>query len=156
MHFQSSKVFFIKWVFYERKSGGDERGMHIYVSSRKLQVWGVLGGEEEQHICLISWTQRVFIVQSCLTLCDHMSCSPSASSVLGILQARKWSGLPFPPPGDLPDPGMEPGSVSCIGRRVLYHWHHLGSVYSNVNIVFTNLLCQCTVHSRYFSLCCRQ
>ena len=21
-----------------------------------------------------------------------------------------WSGLPFPPPGDLPDPGMEPGS----------------------------------------------
>ena len=110
MHFQSSKVFFIKWVFYERKSGGDERGMHIYVSSRKLQVWGVLGGEEEQHICLISWTQRVFIVQSCLTLCDHMSCSPSASSVLGILQARKWSGLPFPPPGDLHDPGIKPVS----------------------------------------------
>jgi len=21
-----------------------------------------------------------------------------------------WSGLPFPPPGDLPDPGIEPGS----------------------------------------------
>ena len=21
-----------------------------------------------------------------------------------------WSGLPFPSPGDLPDPGMEPGS----------------------------------------------
>ena len=20
-----------------------------------------------------------------------------------------WSGLPFPPPGDLPDPGIEPG-----------------------------------------------
>ena len=23
-----------------------------------------------------------------------------------------WSGLPFPPPGDLPDPGIEPGSPS--------------------------------------------
>ena len=21
-----------------------------------------------------------------------------------------WSGLPFPPPGDLPNPGIEPGS----------------------------------------------
>ena len=21
-----------------------------------------------------------------------------------------WSGMPFPPPGDLPDPGIEPGS----------------------------------------------
>ena len=28
---------------------------------------------------------------------------------MGILQARIWSGLPFPPPGDLPNPGIEPG-----------------------------------------------
>ena len=61
MYFQSSKVFFIKWAFYEQKSGGDERGMHIYVSSRKLQVLGVLGGEKEQHIYLISWTQRLLV-----------------------------------------------------------------------------------------------
>ena len=27
------------------------------------------------------------------------------------------SGLPFPPPGDLPDPGFEPGRVSCIAGR---------------------------------------
>ena len=32
-----------------------------------------------------------------------------------------WDGLPFPPPGDLPDPGIEPTSlVSCIGRWILY------------------------------------
>ena len=40
-----------------------------------------------------------------------------------------WNGLPCPPPGDLPNPGIEPASlnVSCIfGRPVLYHWHHLG------------------------------
>ena len=29
---------------------------------------------------------------------------------MGILQARNWSGVPFPPPGDLPDPGIEPTS----------------------------------------------
>ena len=32
-----------------------------------------------------------------------------------------WSGLSFPPPGDLPDPGIKPVShISCIGRRILY------------------------------------
>ena len=29
------------------------------------------------------------------------------SSVHGISQARIWSGLPFPSPGDLPDPAIE-------------------------------------------------
>ena len=31
-------------------------------------------------------------------------------SVHGILQARILSGLPFPSPGDLPDPGIKPTS----------------------------------------------
>ena len=30
------------------------------------------------------------------------------SSVHGILQARILSGLPFPPPRDFPDPGIQP------------------------------------------------
>ena len=29
---------------------------------------------------------------------------------MGILQQEYWSRLPFPSPGDLPDPGMEPAS----------------------------------------------
>ena len=32
------------------------------------------------------------------------------SSVHGILQARIWGGLPCPPPGDLPNPGIKPRS----------------------------------------------
>ena len=48
--------------------------------------------------------------QSCLTLCDPIDCSPPGSSVHGIFQARIWSGLPFPSPGDLPNPEIEPGS----------------------------------------------
>ena len=39
------------------------------------------------------------------TLCDPMDCSPSGSSVPGILQARILEWLPCSPPGDLPDPG---------------------------------------------------
>ena len=34
-----------------------------------------------------------------------------------------WSELSFPPPGDLPDPGIKPTScTSYIGRWILYHW----------------------------------
>ena len=46
------------------------------------------------------------VTQLCPTLCDPMDCS-LGSSLHGIL----WSGLPFPSPGDLPDPGIEPGSA---------------------------------------------
>ena len=50
------------------------------------------------------------LLQSCPTLCDPMDCSPPVSSLHGILQARILDGLPCPPPGDLPDPGIEPKS----------------------------------------------
>ena len=40
------------------------------------------------------------------TLCDPVDYSPP-DSVHGILQARI---LPFPSPGDIPDPGIKPGS----------------------------------------------
>ena len=29
---------------------------------------------------------------------------------MGLSRQEYWSGLPFPSPGDLPDPGIEPGS----------------------------------------------
>ena len=47
--------------------------------------------------------------QLCPTLCDSTDCSPRDSSLRGISLAR-ISGLPFPPPGDLPNPGVEPES----------------------------------------------
>ena len=40
-----------------------------------------------------------------------------APLTMGFSRQEYWSGLPYPPPGDLPDPGMEPAShVSCLGR----------------------------------------
>ena len=45
------------------------------------------------------------VAQSCLILCDPMD-----YTVQGILQARILQWEPFPFPGDLPKPGMEPRS----------------------------------------------
>ena len=52
------------------------------------------------------------VTQSCPTLRDPVDCSPPGSTVCGIFQARiDWSGLPCPPPGDLPNPGIKPKVV---------------------------------------------
>ena len=48
--------------------------------------------------------------QLCLTLRDPMDCSPPGSSAHGFPRQEYWSGLPFPSPGDFPNPGIEPGS----------------------------------------------
>ena len=39
-----------------------------------------------------------------------MDCSTPGSAVHGFSRQEYWSGLPCPPPGNLPDPGIEPGS----------------------------------------------
>ena len=41
-----------------------------------------------------------------------MDCSLPGSSIHGIFQAEYWSGLPLPSPGHLPDPAIEPGSLT--------------------------------------------
>ena len=49
--------------------------------------------------------------QSCLTFCNPTDCARQTPlSRPNILQQKCWSGLPFLSPGDLPDPGIEPGS----------------------------------------------
>ena len=50
------------------------------------------------------------VTQLCPTLCDPMDCSLSGFSIHRFSRQECWSGLPFPSPGDLPNPGIEPGS----------------------------------------------
>ena len=50
------------------------------------------------------------VTQSCPTLCDPVDFSLPGFSVHGILQARVLEWVPFPSLGDLPDPGIKPGS----------------------------------------------
>ena len=112
---------------------------HSEESRKKLRLMGNVpdlipeNGLYTVDVCLVT--------QSCLTLCNPMDCSPLGSSVCGILQAPRSmrlpmanSGLPCPPPGDLPDPGMEPhplyySILDCWGAREVTHalCHVLGT-----------------------------
>ena len=49
------------------------------------------------------------LLQLCPTFCDPMDCSPPISLSTGLSRQKYWSGLPCPPPGDLPNPGIEHG-----------------------------------------------
>ena len=41
----------------------------------------------------------------------------------GFSRQERWGGLPWPPPGDLPDPGIKPKSPTAPAcRQVLYRW----------------------------------
>jgi len=92
--------------------------LHMYIHKGQLIL---------SHFLLFFTDVMSMSVLSHVPLFMHpMDHSPPGSSVHGIFQARieYWSGLPFPPPGDLPDPGIEPtyfSCISCIGRQILYH-----------------------------------
>ena len=67
------------------------------------------------------WFVALLVTKLCLTLCDPMDCSPPASSVHGILQARilVWVATSFYRGPSWP---RDKTHVSYIGRWILYGW----------------------------------
>ena len=51
------------------------------------------------------------VAQSCLTLVTPWTAARQAPLSMGFSRQEYWSGLPFPSPGDLPDPGIKPTSL---------------------------------------------
>ena len=73
-------------------------------------------------------------LQSCPTLWNPMDCSPQLPLSKGFSRQEYWSGLPCPPPVDLPDPGIEPASLMspAIARRFFttsITWEGLSTLY---------------------------
>ena len=71
--------------------------------------------------------QRCSLLCVFVCACTHAVCSVMSDSAISWAVARQaplsmgfsrqecWSGLPFPTPGDLPDPGMEVASLAVAG-----------------------------------------
>ena len=52
-------------------------------------------------------------VKLCLTLCDPMDSSLyQVPPSMGFSRQEYWSGLPFPSPGNLPNPGIKARSLT--------------------------------------------
>ena len=72
-------------------------------------------------------------------LCDSLDCSYQAPLSMEFPRQEYWRGLPFPSPGDLPNPGIRP-QVSCLAGTSFYHW---GTMESHLHR-YSDLLCPST------------
>ena len=90
-----------------------------------------------------SYTRVHAELLSHVTPCNPMDCSPQAPPLcMGFSRQEHWSGWPFPPPGDLPNPGSNPRLLHPL------HWqmdslplcHHMGPSYSFYIFKFSNRL----------------
>ena len=57
------------------------------------------------HVCALSCFTRVCLFETPWTVAQK------APPFMGFSRQEYWSGVPCPPPGGLPDPGMEPVSL---------------------------------------------
>ena len=64
---------------------------------------------------MIDTTGCVLVTQLCPTLCDPMDCAYRASLPTEFSRQAYGSGLPFPTPGDLPNPGIKLASPALAG-----------------------------------------
>ena len=88
---------------------------HLYTRSYicdylilKIKIWNY----EDLKVKLLS---RVWLFAAPWTVAYEAPLSMEFS------RQERWSGLPYPSPGDLPDPGL------LHGRQTLYHLSHQGS-----------------------------
>ena len=61
------------------------------------------------------------VAQACLTLRGRMNRSRQSPLSLGFSRQECWSGLTFPSPGDLPNPGIEPTSSALADTFLKPH-----------------------------------
>ena len=64
-------------------------------------------GFKNNSVCMLAK-----LLQSCPTLCNLWTIVCKAPLSVGFSKQEYWSGLPCSPPGDLPDPGIEPTSLA--------------------------------------------
>ena len=117
----------------ERKKGailktrvGSLLGNRLCFSHRLTDIWSLLQGSTvlaagvsmvsicavQQHSQLGPWTHERWLVWRRGGIFNFTQAPPS----MGFSSREYWSGLPFPSPGDLPDPGMKPRSPALAGR----------------------------------------
>ena len=77
-------------------------------------------------VCVCVCVCVCLVAQLCLTLCDPIDCGHQSPLFMALSRQEHWSGLPLPPPGDLPHPRIET-AISCTRRQILYHLSHQGS-----------------------------
>ena len=134
-----------KWLWKEEKRKAKEKRKDLdeglELSGRKFQegsslpqtsregdglvVESVTNGQwfKKSYFCNEAFVLSAKLLQSCLTLCDPMDCSPPGSSVHGISQARilELVSISSSWGSSRPRGWTWVSHIFCIGRKVHYH-----------------------------------
>ena len=105
------------WLCHTGYVASEPEFIHMKNNHNNTNLTKLLGGLElisylkclKQSVCACS------VSKLCPTLCNSMDCSPPGLSDHGFPRQEYWHMLPFPPPGDLPYPGIEPTSPALAG-----------------------------------------
>ena len=84
--------------------------MHFKYTYRETSFSHQIGVTGIRFTITVQTTMIWMGAQSCLTLVTTWTVAHQVPLSMGFSRQEYWSGLPFPSPGDLPDPGIEPTS----------------------------------------------
>ena len=99
---------------------------HTQVEKRNTQIESETGKDTPTGVdkfsispweLIITCTCMLKSLQSWSTLCDPRLKHTKAPLSMGVSRQECWSGLPFPSPGNLPNPGIE-----LVSLYVCLHW----------------------------------
>ena len=92
---------------------------HKTGKENKDNPWKIVSSHLFQHFWTTFYFDITSIIQLCLTLCDPQTVAHQGPLSMVFSKQEYWSGLSFPSPGDLPDPGIKPGSPALQADSVL-------------------------------------
>ena len=93
----------------------------IPLVSLKVKASGEVTDLSPRIMCALALGEWGIVVCMLIPPSDRLSVTPwtvvphQAPLSLGVPRQECWSGLPFPPPGYLPNPGIEPESSALAG-----------------------------------------
>ena len=94
-------------------------------------------------VCMLSLFSRAQLFELLLTVAHQTPLS------LGFSRQEYWSGLPFPPLRDFPDPGIKPATPAAPGRQILLPLSYLGSpINKDIMRGNKNIRCECVCVSK--------
>ena len=111
---------------------GEEGGWPITSNPNILEIYKHIQRQNQSAMNRLDKSIYSVCVLSCVQLLSTLW-NPLDSSVHGILQARiqEWIAISYSRGSSRPKDQTHISCISCIGRQILYHWHHLGSCYKN-------------------------